>query len=448
MPVLPTQLPDHRRSDESTLIDALRARDPLALAEAYHRTVAAANACARRLLQSPAQVEALLRAVYTELWQDPPRGVPIEGWVRARCFALAADDLREHGAAPASPSAATLLPTLPAPQARFLDAAERALSELDDRARTVLLRAHDCGIDARTQGGDAPQALDRALRALAGPEPSSVDASALREDPCTEVHGMGDWVLGLLDTAAAAELEALIARRPGCAALARTLRRGRRRLEGLPPTPDMGLRILATVLSVDAGTASAPPVGDHAATAMAEVTTGDLAATGEMRMPDWPHEAPAPAPVPSAEAAAPTVMASDWAHAPAMTGVATREDTKARVIDLREPREDTTSIAAGRRRDPYAALADLDEASDSLELPDPHRVTPATRTAVERGPDESHVVGAPDLDAPDLDSFYPEEELITRPSIGQRMLVIVGYVLPIVLGAGLGLYIADLLFPH
>ena len=113
--MLPTQLLDHRQCDDHTLLDALRNHDPLALAEAYHRTVPAANACARRLLASPAMIESLLGTLYLQLWEDPPQDVALEAWVRGRCFALAKQDLLDRGAPAASPSAATLLPELPRP---------------------------------------------------------------------------------------------------------------------------------------------------------------------------------------------------------------------------------------------------------------------------------------------------------------------------------------------
>ncbi|MDQ3538998.1 MAG: hypothetical protein M3415_09425, partial [Actinomycetota bacterium] len=80
--------PDYRRADERGVVAGLRQRDPLALAEAYHRSVPAAYACARRLLGSSDDVEALLRTVYAELWASPPDGAGLEGWVRARCFDL------------------------------------------------------------------------------------------------------------------------------------------------------------------------------------------------------------------------------------------------------------------------------------------------------------------------------------------------------------------------
>ncbi|MBA2528862.1 MAG: hypothetical protein H0V19_02685, partial [Euzebyales bacterium] len=84
--MLPTDPPDHRRTTEAGLLAALRQRDPLALAEAYHRTVPAAYAVARRLLPGSAQVETLLRSLYADLWGNPPGDVALVGWVRRRTF--------------------------------------------------------------------------------------------------------------------------------------------------------------------------------------------------------------------------------------------------------------------------------------------------------------------------------------------------------------------------
>ncbi len=98
--MLRTDLPDHRRASEAELVAALRDRDPLALAEAYHRTIPAAHAGARRLLSRSAEVEALLRQVYAELWRSPPDADPLEGWIRSRTFELAVADLRDRAARP------------------------------------------------------------------------------------------------------------------------------------------------------------------------------------------------------------------------------------------------------------------------------------------------------------------------------------------------------------
>lgn len=240
--MLRTDLPDHRRASEADLVAALRERDALALAEAYHRTIPAAHATARRLLAGSAEVEALLRAVYGDLWQSPPTGRSLEGWIRARCFELGAADLRERNRAPASPSVWELLDDLPKPEVRYLDAAERALAELPAEHRRALLLAHDKGVaagDQQTAG--AAEALDAALLTMSGPE-------AEAEATGCETEGLADWVLGLLAPTRAAEMTTAAAD-ASCAGRVKALRRGRRRLEGLPPTPDMGHRVLVLVLA-------------------------------------------------------------------------------------------------------------------------------------------------------------------------------------------------------
>ena len=253
--MLRTDLPDYRRVSEGDLVAALRKRDPLALAEAYHRTIPAAHATARRMLSASSDVEALLRAVYDELWRNPPVGAGLEGWIRSRTFDLGLEHLRRTESAPASPSLATLLPELPRPDVRYLDAAERALAELDDRQRTALLTAHDRGVPTDRQDDEAAaSALLSALFALAGPEPGGESA-----DGECNVSGVADWVLGLLPANRADEVAAAVASSPGCENVVKALRRGRRRLEGLPPTPDMGQRILVVVLAgAPAPSGSAP----------------------------------------------------------------------------------------------------------------------------------------------------------------------------------------------
>lgn len=311
--MLRTDLPDHRRATEEQLVAALRSRDPLALAEAYHRTIPAAHAAARRLLSGSSEVEALLREVYTQLWSSPPTGAALEGWVRSRCFELAAGDLRERDAAPASPSLTVLLPELPRPEVRYLDAAERALAELDDPQRKSLLLAHDKGVGSDEQNTpDAGAALVAALVTLAGPEPGS---DPLDPSSCADVELLGDWILGLLPPQRAAAVAEQVGARPECAALAKALRRGRRRLEGLPPTPDMGQRVLVVVL------AGAP--------------------------------APAPAPAAPAPAAAATGGAA-MASALDDTGDLTQPST---ADDARSPRRDPSAV--------YAELAELDETADA-----------------------------------------------------------------------------------
>ncbi len=238
---------DHRRSSELELLGGLAARDPLALAEAYHRTAGAAASCAARLLGKPDEEEALLRGVYADLWATPPEEGPLEAWVRRRCFTLAAQHLREQGRPPASPSARVLLPELAAPPAgrTRVDAAERLLAQLEDRARCALVRAHDQGVASPEQPDpEAAAALDQALEVLGGPPLPEEDGAAVAPVP-----RLADWVLGLLEPAAAAELAVAVTQRPDWALRARLLRRGRRRMEGLPPHPDMGHRVLVAVLT-------------------------------------------------------------------------------------------------------------------------------------------------------------------------------------------------------
>ena len=248
---------DHRRSTEADLLAALARREPLALAEAYHRTVGAAHAVARRLLPGGDDVEGLLRDVYTQLWEEPPDSGPLEAWVRARSFALGGEALRGRRAAPASPSTAALLPELPAPDVRYLDAAERALQELPAEERTALLRAHDQGVAATDQNTPgAAGALERALAALAGPDTSGAPLPA--PEDCEDLS-LGDWCLGLLSPDQALAVDRALEARPGCAERSRLLRRGRRRLEGLPATPDTGNRILVTVLASSMAAAAPTP---------------------------------------------------------------------------------------------------------------------------------------------------------------------------------------------
>lgn len=287
--MLRTDLPDHRRASDAELVAALRERDPLALAEAYHRTIPAAHATARRLLSGSPEVEALLRAVYDTLWSDPPADAALEGWIRARCFELAAEDLRERDAAPASPSLTTLLPELPRSEIRYLDAAERALAELDDTQRRALLLAHDKGVPAAEQGDGAERALTAALLALAGPEPGG---EQLDPSSCEDVPLLADWVLGLVPPGKASQVSEAAAR-PECSALVKALRRGRRRLEGLPPTPDMGQRVLVVVLAgapapVPAPAPAATPSPAGASAVGAAGMTSALDDTGDLTPPPSP----------------------------------------------------------------------------------------------------------------------------------------------------------------
>jgi len=235
---------DHRRSTEHQLCEALAAGDPLALAEAYHRTSGAAHAAARRLLGQADEVEALLRRTYSALWSAPPADAGLEGWVRRTGFALAAEHLSDQGRAPAAPSSAVLLADVTAGAAPpRSDPIEGTLAGLDQRARCALVRAHDAGVASLQQPDpEAAAALEQALEALAGPPLPDEEGAA-------GVPGLADWVLGLAEPAPAAALAAGVTERREWAARARLLRRGRRRLEGLPPHPDLGHRVLVAVLT-------------------------------------------------------------------------------------------------------------------------------------------------------------------------------------------------------
>ncbi|MPZ89742.1 MAG: hypothetical protein GEU81_17140, partial [Nitriliruptorales bacterium] len=198
------EMHDHRGTSEADLLAALRDQEPLALAEAYYRSVGAVYGCARRLVGSSAEIEALLRAVYSDLWASPPADEPLEGWVRARCFALGAEHLREARRTAAAQSTATLLadPDTPGtPGADSQDSLEQALADLDEHARRALLLAHDRGMASAQQ--DDPQAagaLDRGLAAIAG------DDEEDGQQPGGLIPLLADWTLGLLAPPVAAEV--------------------------------------------------------------------------------------------------------------------------------------------------------------------------------------------------------------------------------------------------
>lgn len=235
MPSLPT-LPstDHRTTAEDGLLESVRHGDALAFAEVCSRTLPAAHAVARRLVPR-AGTEAVLREVYALLWSDPPRGEILERWVRRRCFDAARALLRETGTPPAAPSAHVLLDDLPPPAPAFVDGTEQALATLDPRVRLDLVRAHDSGMPADGLAGAA--AATRGLLALAD------SAAAV---PAGGERG-AEWVLGLLEPREAAAVAGALAAAAGD--LPRALRRGRRRLEGLPPGPDVAARLVAATLS-------------------------------------------------------------------------------------------------------------------------------------------------------------------------------------------------------
>jgi DNA-directed RNA polymerase specialized sigma24 family protein len=246
--VLRTDLTDHRSTDDATLVRAVADGDAIALAEAYHRTITAAHACARRLLASPVEIEALLRSVYSELWEEPPVDEALEGWVRGRCFALGTGYLRQRGLP--SPSA-SLAAWTSGVDADSHDAAhdplERMISELTDDQQAALVRAHDQGLRTAEQDDpDAGVALQHALLVLASP---LTDDERHAAEMCTSGVALANWIFGLLPPHEAATVPGTAAEPTPCGRLAGVLRRARRRFEPLPPTPDLGHRVLAWVLS-------------------------------------------------------------------------------------------------------------------------------------------------------------------------------------------------------
>ena len=65
--------------------------------------------------------------------------------------------------------------------------------------------------------------------------------------------------MGTASPTTVATIEQAIEDDQALAELSRTLRRGRRRIEGLPATPDMGARILVSILAVTAAPVPAAP---------------------------------------------------------------------------------------------------------------------------------------------------------------------------------------------
>lgn len=237
--MLRSALPDLRQTSDAELARQLRAGAPLAIAELERRTLSAAHSVARRLLGNPRDVEAVLADAYVELVADPPADDLAQA-VRTRVSALAVAELRERGSAPVAPSVAALLDDLPAHDGGSRDPVEAQLAELDDAARRALVAAHDLAIPTGTAAEDAA----RALLALAGAE----DADAAHAAPAV------DAVLDLADPGDITALEA----QPGGRALVAAMRRGRRRFEGLPPTADLGQRLVATLVAARAATGPAP----------------------------------------------------------------------------------------------------------------------------------------------------------------------------------------------
>ena len=246
--MLRTDLTDHRGTDDAGLVRAVADGDAIALAEAYHRTITAAHACARRLLASPVEIEALLRSVYSELWEEPPVDEALEGWVRARCFTLGTGYLRQRGLPAPSASLAAWTSGIDADDRNAgHDPLERMIAELTTEQQAALVRAHDQGLrTAEQEDAAAGVALQHALLVLASP---LTDDERHAAEMCSSGVALANWIFGLLPPHEAATVPGTAAEPTPCGRLAGVLRRARRRFEPLPPTPDLGHRVLAWVLS-------------------------------------------------------------------------------------------------------------------------------------------------------------------------------------------------------
>lgn len=414
---------DYRHSSETELLAGLRAGHTLALAEAYHRTVAGVHAAARRLLGSPREVEGLLTSLYADLWGEPPSEPPLEGWLRARSFALGSAELRARGAAPASASLAPLLPDLPRPPPPN-DALERELAELEDTERQVLVAAFDLGRPSLHQDqAGAPAALDRALRTLAGPDPPGDDAGNW-SSPCREVEGLADWTLGLLGRGEGEAVGTAVAERADCHARARRLRRGRRRLEGLPPPPDVGQRIIARVLAQEVA-APAPSSPRIATVGSPDADTAVSATvTGAAPPPEAPPAAGpgtadvAPGAAPGAAPAEPDAINPERAAAadlgtPADPGAAAHPGTPA---DPRGTVGHGTTADAGTRADPHAAAPHSAPDPDAGQGPGgapagPMTAEPTGAASQNAAPPGADFAGAPAPQTPDTSDESVREPL-------------------------------------
>jgi hypothetical protein len=230
------QLGEAIGSSEAELLFAVRERDPAALDDIWERSGPAAHAVARRVLGPGRLVERVLESLYSTLWHDPP-AQPLERWVRATCLELATAALLPVGRPPAAPSLALALGQSPRPGG-IVEPVERVLARLDHAALLALVRAHDHGVPSAEQPDPlAPRALDRAMAALTDLHPAD-------EPQCWR---LADLALGLLDERDATDLEASVAAHEALDRRLRALREARRRLEGLPPAPDLGPRVLLRV---------------------------------------------------------------------------------------------------------------------------------------------------------------------------------------------------------
>lgn len=412
-----TNASDYRHSNEAELLAGLRAGHPLALAEAYHRTVAGVHAAARRLLGSPRDVEDLLSNLYGHLWAEPPQEPPLEGWLRGRCFSLGSAELRSRAVAPAAASLGSLLPDLPRPSTTT-DALERELSELDEMQRLVLVAAFDQGRASLDQDqAGAPAALDLALRTLAGPDPPGDDAQAW-SSPCRDIEGLADWTLGLLGPEQQEAIGVAVAERDDCHARARRLRRGRRRLEGLPPPPDVGQRVIARVLAQGATVRAAPSgsaVGSPGAAAPAEQSAQPEAAPAVSPHTPYPAE-PGPAAEPDAPPTAPSTQPASQVGAtpvtePGNAPPAGPPTTAAVDESLHEPLGDLSSSQGTPTEAPPNDTAPAQApANDATPSEAPPNDTAPTGAPAEAPPNEATATRAPPSEPPPAPPSEPLQE--------------------------------------
>lgn len=349
MPV--QQRPDFQRLSTGEVLDAVARREPLALAEAYNRTGHAAHAVARRILGSIGDVELVLTDVYGSLWASPPSSDPLEAWVRHATFTKSRRLLRERGRQTASPSAGLLIHDAQAPMATHR--VEQAILDLDDAAMRALLLAHDRGSPTAEQSNDSANAdLRRALLLLAE---DSTDY-----DDCGELR-LADYVLGLVHDNVAATVEDAIGNDRTCAELAKALRKGRRRIEGLPPPPDLGQRVLVSVLTT-AGLIATPREQPPRETA---TRAQPLA------------QEPAPEPTPSATAGRRAAPAAPAAPAAATGAAADATGTAAHRREAQPDLDELISeLPAARGRAGNLDESDTDEIS--LRKDQPHDDGPET----------------------------------------------------------------------
>lgn len=453
--MLPSLPADYRLSTEDELVAGLRAGDGLALAEAYHRTSAAVYACARRLLTRPHDIDSLLFGCYRTLWQDPPASEQLEGWLRRRAWEEAVAWLRSTETVPATASAAQLVDDLPAPTGRP-DPVEQAVLGLDSVERTTFLRAHDTGTRTRDQDGpDADAALRRALARLGAPD------GLTAPDVSCRVEGVADWVLGLVTREEATQIAEAVQSDSACSALVRLLRRGRRRLEGVPPTPDTGQRVIAAVLS------QAPAHTEEAVRADSRA-----GGAGSGRAPA-PEETPGTAQVASDPPLAPEPgdtqpwRLSDLLATEAETGPDPDADiTPPPMLDDQEDRSPTSSVTPPEpEAETVAAAGELDEAdpeeppaADPFEPAATVSEAPTSATSAERsedtvvrirtdaGAESAWGADEQELDYPtDPDMFDTSFDEAYETRRGGRWGLIVGFLLLLALGVVAGLVLGPAL---